>query len=151
MLAYHAHEKAIMTVIIPLSLVCTSSKSHMQLFLRTCTIGHFGLFPLLFRGDELLIKVSTYLLHVLLSFYVLGRILRNMNEKDLLTKWDNLGLIIISVVFIFCEIAHPLFLRPRNLFEFFPLMVQSISCAVGLIICWIQSFFIMMNSSKCII
>ena len=148
MLAYHTHEKAIMTVIIPLSLVATSSRSHAQLYLRTSSIGHFGLLPLLFRQQEALLKVLLYLLHVSISVGLLQNISEvSKQESQLITIWDKLGSVTIVLVLVFVEIVHPIFLGSQEVMEFLPLMIQSVVCAFGLILCWLHSFLLMLEST----
>ena len=146
MLAYHTHEKAIMTAIIPLSLVATSSRGHAQLYLRSCAFGHFGLFPLLFRHQETLLKTILYITHVFLSIYLLQTI-NSSSNRGLITLFDKLGIFAILLVFIFGEIVHPYFLRSQGYLEFLPLMIQSITCAFGLVVCWIHSCILMVEST----
>ncbi|KAL3800137.1 hypothetical protein HJC23_001058 [Cyclotella cryptica] len=75
MLGYHVHEKAIMTAIIPLTSLATTSRENARLFIRTSMFGLFGLFPLLFRPDELLMKSFLYLTWMLFAIYRLESLL----------------------------------------------------------------------------
>lgn len=71
MVAYHVHEKAILTAIIPMTLLATSSRRATRLYLRTCTFGLFGLLPLLFRPEELLLKVVLFMAWMCGAIYIL--------------------------------------------------------------------------------
>ena len=154
MLAYHVHEKAIMTAIIPMTLLALTSVEHARLFLRLSTLGHFGLLPLLFQPTELLMKICLNVSFLVLSLHLLERIHNDNDDDDykdgnddvyekkrihLLTRWDKIGLGIMVLILIFAEVIHPLLLRPMDKFEFLPLMMISLWCAIGHLYCWIHS------------
>jgi len=141
MLAYHVHEKAIMTAIIPSTLLITTSPQYALFYLRISALGHFGLLPLLHRKVELLFKISLYAIHLLATKFILETI----HEKRLkTTTFDHQGFGLLLSIFFFAEVIHPLYIFPRM--EFLPLMMISIACAIGLIICWIYSLIFMLDS-----
>mmetsp|Transcript_16234 Transcript_16234/g.24722 ORF Transcript_16234/g.24722 Transcript_16234/m.24722 type:complete len:536 (+) Transcript_16234:241-1848(+) len=145
MLAYHVHEKAIMTAIIPLTLLAATSQENARLYLRISILGHFGLLPLLFRPAELLMKVTSYVMFSYLSIRLLKDIC--VREKESLFKlWDYFGLFVLCVVGIFMEVAHPLFFSHGRM-EFLPLLLTSIACAIGLVGCWLESLFVTFSST----
>ena len=154
MLGYHVHEKAIMTAIVPLTLLATSSRLAARLFIRTCMFGIFGLLPLLFRPEELLLKVVLYTTWIFGAVYVLelvfdkGREQSNLSGEGLLTNLDLLTFLVLACVLVFMEIIHPIKFMPSGQLEFLPLMVTSGVCAIGLLHCWIQSFIQMRNCSQ---
>lgn len=57
MFGYHVHEKAILTVTIPLSLQAVQSRGDASLYIVLSTVGHVALMPLLFTAPEYPIKV----------------------------------------------------------------------------------------------
>jgi len=134
MLSFHVHEKAIMTALVPLTLVSTTNIQTARLFLRTSALGLMGLFPLLFRVEELGLKVWSYLGYMCMSVYILEMW---YGETRLLTRMDYVGMMILFAVALFLEVLHPLFLYPWM--EALPLLLTSVVCAAGLILCWIQS------------
>mmetsp|Transcript_17233 Transcript_17233/g.25465 ORF Transcript_17233/g.25465 Transcript_17233/m.25465 type:complete len:490 (-) Transcript_17233:819-2288(-) len=136
MLAYHVHEKAIMTAIIPLATFC-HDKNDKRLFLRLNTFGLVGLFPLLFRPIELPLKLMSLISYMALTYHLFGEI------KMMRIDW--LGLAFVFVVVWFLEIFHPIAIFPRM--EFLPLLCTSITCALGLIVCWISAGNLMVLSS----
>jgi len=142
MLGYHVHEKAIMTVIIPLTLLSTLSKDHARLYLRICAFGHFGLFPLLFRSFETLFKVCAYAMHFFLSVLLLenyhNQVPGTRNDAPILQQVDKISLLLIFCVTFYAEAIHHMPLNPFKHLEFLSLMATSVSCAIGLSFCWMS-------------
>ena len=141
MLAYHVHEKAIMTAIIPLTLLIPLSISHARLYLRTCIFGIYGLFPLLYRVQELPLKTCLYFLWLCMTIYVLQHHIKYDQKENLVTLLDKVCIFVVCCVMIFAEIVHPLHVYPKM--EFLPLMITSLTVAVALIGCWMHSAFLM--------
>ena len=142
MLGYHVHEKAIMTAIIPLTLLATNSRHTARLFIRICIFGLFGILPLLFRTEELILKVTLYITWMCGAIYGLERIHNDDSggtQRTVLSKVDILSFAILACVLIFMEIIHPILFMPSGRLEFLPLMVTSTVCAVGLLWCWMES------------
>ena len=120
------------------------SKEGARLFLRLSTIGHVGLLPLLFRPQELILKILlcfTYLTGsiILLELIHLPGDKINTNESSgLLNCRDMLGLTFLILILVFSEVLHPLLFKPKRLMEFLPLMMISTFCAMGLMMTWIH-------------
>jgi alpha-1,3-glucosyltransferase len=178
MLAYHVHEKAIMTAIIPLSILSVTTKENARLFIRLSTLGHFGLLPLLYQPTELIMKVCLNASFFVLSLYLLESIhdddsdifgdndddnnsgngrdtqrhpnttIKTDDSNSLLTKWDKIGLCIMVLILLFVEFVHPLVFKPLDMLEFLPLMMISIWCATVFLICWIHCGMIMFRLSS---
>ena len=53
---WHVHEKAILLVIIPFSLLALKDRRHLGAFRPLAVAGHVSLFPLLFGAQEFPIK-----------------------------------------------------------------------------------------------
>jgi len=144
MAGYHVHEKAIMTCIIPLGFLAVTSRDAARLYLRLSALGHFGLLPLLFRSEELILKVVMNVAFFAGSVYVLEGITsppppRNTGGRGLLTKGDKVRLVLMALLLLFTEVIHPFVLGDRPEVEFLPLMLTSAFCAVGLFGCWIET------------
>ena len=142
MLGYHVHEKAIMTAIIPLTLLATNSRHTARLFIRTCIFGLFGILPLLFRTEELLFKVTLYITWMVGTIYGLERIHYDDSggtQRTVLSIVDMMSCVILACVLIFMEIIHPILFMPSGRLEFLPLMITSVICAIGLVWCWMDS------------
>lgn len=163
MVGYHVHEKAIMTSIIPMTLLAMSDCNTARLYIRTCTFGLFGILPLLYRVDELLVKVTLYIGWLCMMIYILEMIhLDNENidnestkskdkstmpktRRTLLTKVDIISFILLACILLFMEIIHPLIFMPNGQMEFLPLLLTSVTCAIGLVGCWFNSYTQMMK------
>ena len=143
MLGYHVHEKAIMTAIIPMTLLATNTRHMARLFIRTCMFGLFGILPLLFRPDELLFKVVLYVGWMCGVIFALE--MTHLDDRSgsqrrtVLTTIDLLSFVTLTCVLIFMEVIHPVIFMPSGKFEFLPLMITSVICAVGLVWCWLES------------
>jgi len=149
MLGYHVHEKAIMTAIIPMTLLATNSRHTARLYIRMCMFGLFGLLPLLFRPEELLFKVVLYIAWMCGAIYGLERIHydRSGGRRTVLTKVDLFAFATLAVVLVFMEVIHPIAFMPSGKLEFLPLMATSVICAIGLVWCWIESCNLMIFGS----
>lgn len=139
MLGYHVHEKAIMTAIIPLTLLATNTRQTARLFIRTCAFGIFGILPLLFRVEELPLKVMLYICWISGAIYGLERIHYDDEKRSVLSTVDYFSFAILASVLIFMEVIHPIIFMPSGRLEFLPLMMTSVICAIGLICCWSES------------
>lgn len=53
---WHVHEKAILLVIIPFSLIALKDRRHLGAFRPLAVAGHVSLFPLLFSAQEFPVK-----------------------------------------------------------------------------------------------
>lgn len=151
MFGYHVHEKAIMTAVIPLIFLSFRSLPLARLFLRLCTVGHYGLLPLLFRPQETLLKILLHSTYLTLSYFILkhahddaidGRdTLDDQKPFQLVTMYDKLGVWFLGLVLIYSDIIHPLF--SVETMEFLPLMLISFTCACLLLECWRESLVIL--------
>jgi alpha-1,3-glucosyltransferase len=68
---WHVHEKAILLVIIPFSLIALKDRRYLGAFRPLAVSGHVSLFPLLFTAQEFPIKVAytiAWLIAFLLAF-----------------------------------------------------------------------------------
>ena len=144
MLGYHVHEKAIMTAIIPLSLLATNSRHTAHLYIWTCAYGVFGILPLLFRTEELLFKVMLYITWMCGVIYGLECIHYDHDSsggkrRTILSTVDMIVFAILACVLLFMEIVHPLLFMPSGRLEFLPLMITSVTCSVGLVWCWLEA------------
>lgn len=64
---WHVHEKAILLVIIPFSLIALKDRRHLGAFRPLAVAGHVSLFPLLFTTPEFPVKVA-YTIFWLIGF-----------------------------------------------------------------------------------
>ena len=136
MLGYHVHEKAIMTAIVPMTLVAVNTRNTARMFIRMCMFGLFGLLPLLYRPNELPLKTFMYISWIFGAALALERVHVDhiAGYRTVMQFADKICLAFLGVVFAFMEIIHPLVFGEN--FEFLPLMLTSITCSVGLMWVW---------------
>jgi hypothetical protein len=152
MLGYHVHEKAIMTAMVPMTLLASNTRHMARLYIRTCMFGLFGILPLLFRPQELLFKAALYVGWMCGVAYALESIHRDgtvdgRGRRTVLTAVDIVLSVVLACVLIFMDVIHPLVFVPRGRLEFLPLMITSVVCAVGLAWCWWESCRQMIHGS----
>ncbi|KAI9329557.1 glycosyl transferase [Obelidium mucronatum] len=145
---WHVHEKAILLVLIPLSLVATRTRRHAQIFYLLSCAGYLSLFPLIFKATETPTKVIVLLLYAITSSHYLADLTRpkgaTKNSKSTLelSVLETLYLYGMVPVYIYSEILHP-FVFPQGTLQFLPLMLVSVYCAVGVLYSFIiLTFFV---------
>ncbi|GLB33692.1 putative ALG6 ALG8 glucosyltransferase family protein [Lyophyllum shimeji] len=70
---WHVHEKAILLVLVPLSLLAAERHAYYRTFVIISTAGIFSLFPLIFTPGESIVKVVYSLLWILIVHALLSR------------------------------------------------------------------------------
>lgn len=142
MLGYHVHEKAILQVLLPLGLMAADSVNDMRLYRFVSVISTISLFPLLFTPAEQGTKVLLAALNALVAYVALDPFLKHSLKKRHI-KATAVGLspleksYLVVLVAITCVAAlFPFVPRIGAKFEFLPLMMISVSCAVGNLYVW---------------
>ena len=134
MLAYHVHEKAILTTLVPLTLLVEPSprgEYHNLLYWHMALYGLLGILPLLFRPIELTFKLSSYLCYMGLTSYLLQIQIGRMHCA--------LCVLVIGILDV---------VPIQGKWEFLPLMVTSIACAFGLLGCWGVAFYLLIRKEN---
>jgi len=143
MTLWHVHEKAILMVIVPLSLIGLENLKLSRFICFFTVVCNFSLFPLLPRTQETPIKVLLLLMNYLFMKSVLDGETRNQQRVSMfaetgirLYRMERFYLMGCMAVFLFGGL-QPL-LWPR--FEFLPLIAYSVYCAFGMIGGWIYLY-----------
>jgi alpha-1,3-glucosyltransferase len=134
---WHVHEKAILLVIIPFSLLALNDRRWLSAFRPLAVAGHVSLFPLLFTAAEFPIKVGYTVVWLILFMYVFDR-LAPVPAKRRVFLLDRFSLLYIAVsipLIAYCSLVHRVVFEDR--YEFLPLMFTSSYCAVGVVGSWI--------------
>jgi alpha-1,3-glucosyltransferase len=136
MFSYHVHEKAIMTCILPMTLLAFTSNNACvrHRFFRMCVYGHFGLLPLLFESMETTLKLVLYFVYLVWLVHEL-----NIHR----TLGNVFAVMSTSVTLVYTDVIHPIVCKGSNSYsrwEFLPLLLTSLVCAMGLTYGWIESF-----------
>ncbi|ORZ11140.1 glycosyltransferase family 57 protein [Absidia repens] len=128
---WHVHEKAIMLVLIPYSLMATKSVFHLRMFVILSSAGIMSLYPLLFhiQGKK---KKKKYIV-VPRRFFFTGLIPK---LRRLLTQVEMIYVMGLILVQAYTTIGHSLVFGDDR-YEFLPLMMTSVYCAVGIMYAWL--------------
>jgi alpha-1,3-glucosyltransferase len=163
MFGWHVHEKAILMVLIPLSLLAAEKQSYFRTFMIASIAGIYSLFPLIFTPAETLLKIMYSTMWVVVVYELLNRQVYEFPPSlpyviiDVLEKIYLVGFPILhgfNVLFPFiserltmvgvqlCDPENPLSCvheqGPGTVpgmasTEFLPLMLTSVYCAAGLV------------------
>ncbi|KAL1922333.1 uncharacterized protein VTP21DRAFT_9872 [Calcarisporiella thermophila] len=134
---WHVHEKAILIVLIPFSLMATKSREHLRIFIILSAAGIYSLFPLLFRTAETSIKLSISIVWFLLVFAILPRLLPSSSSSrisfiTILHPLEQAYLAGFCFLQVYTSILHSFIFGAERL-EFLPLMLTSVYCAMGIV------------------
>jgi alpha-1,3-glucosyltransferase len=152
MFGWHVHEKAILMVILPLSLIALENAFQSRMFVVLSTVGHYSLFPLLFLPSGKFTSTISVPKRVINSRFHQIRCLRAVrwwhhadgisiinhlvNRLTHQPRWniaERLLLIGLIAVQIFFSVVHPLLYKQL---EFLPLLITSVYCALGVTYFW---------------
>ncbi|RYP04476.1 hypothetical protein DL765_010183 [Monosporascus sp. GIB2] len=134
---WHVHEKAILLVIIPFSLIALKDRRHLSAFRPLAVAGHVSLFPLLFTPAEFPIKTVYTIFWLVLFLMVFDRLAPASSRRRtfLLDRFSILYIAISIPLIIYCSFVHQAIFRKE--YEFLPLMFMSSYSAVGVVGSWI--------------
>lgn len=134
---WHVHEKAILLVIIPFSLLALKDRRFLGAFRPLAVAGHVSLFPLLFTAAEFPVKTLYTIFWLILFLLVFDR-LAPVSSQPRVFVLDRFSLLYITVsipLIIYCSLLHELVFGKK--YEFIPLMFTSSYSAVGVVGSWI--------------
>lgn len=139
MFGWHVHEKAILMVIIPLTILSITNRNDARWTLFLGILGHYSLFPLLFKPELVLIKHAMHVVYTGISVLLF----RNIHGGRFLSIPERLYLYGFLFLSIFENIVHPGLNLDRTL-PFIPLMAISVYSALGVTYFWLtyQKHFI---------
>jgi alpha-1,3-glucosyltransferase len=134
---WHVHEKAILLVIIPFSLIALRDRRHLGAFRPLAVAGHVSLFPLLFTPAEFPVK-TVYTIAWLIVFLVIFDRLAPASDKPRIFLLDRFSTIYIAIcipLIAYSSLIHQLIFGKS--FEFLPLMFTSTYTAIGVVGSWV--------------
>jgi len=141
---WHVHEKAILLVLVPLSLIAGERHAYFRIFTLASVAGIYSLFPLLFTPAETLIKIVYSILWFAMVLPPLSKQLYEFPTSlpgvlvDFFERAYLWGFVPLQVFSTFYPIFMARYMRRSKAdtlarLEFLPLMLTSIYCAVGVI------------------
>lgn len=134
---WHVHEKAVLLIIIPFSLVALRDRRHLGAFRPLAVAGHVSLFPLLFTVGEFPIK-SIYTVFWLVLFLSAFDQIAPVSSRTRLFLFDRFSILYIAIsipLLVYCSLIHQLFFGGK--YHFLPLMFISTYSAIGVVGSWI--------------
>lgn len=134
---WHVHEKAILLVIIPFSLLALKDRRYLGAFRPLAVAGHVSLFPLLFTAAEFPTKTVYTVFWLILVLLVFDRV-APVAPRPRVFLLDRFSLLYITVaipLIMYCSILHNLVFGPK--YEFIPLMFTSSYSAIGVVGSWL--------------
>jgi alpha-1,3-glucosyltransferase len=142
LLGYHVHEKAILQVTLPMALMAADSVASMRLYRFASWVATISLFPLLFTPAEQGSKVLIGACHAVLAEVVLVPLLKqSLKERHI--KVIAVGMSLFERVFLagltglaVLAAVFPYIPRVGARYPFLPLMLISVSCAIGNLYVW---------------
>ncbi|KAK0911065.1 glycosyl transferase [Friedmanniomyces endolithicus] len=143
---WHVHEKAILLVIVPFSLLALKDRRHLGAFRPLAVSGHVSLFPLLFTAMEFPVKV-VYTVVWLMVFLLAFNRLAPPSEKPRVFLLDRFSLLYIAVaipLLVYCSLSHQLVFGAK--YEFLPLMFVSSYSAIGVVGSWLGFLVVFFTS-----
>lgn len=134
---WHVHEKAILLIIVPFSLVALKDRRYLGAFRPLAVAGHVSLFPLLFTAAEFPVKTVYTIFWLILFILVFDRSapVSTRPRVFLLDRFTLLYIIVSIPLILYCSLLHQLLFAKR--YEFLPLMFTSSYSAVGVLGSWI--------------
>ncbi|KAK0242736.1 glucosyltransferase [Armillaria nabsnona] len=163
---WHVHEKAVLLVLVPLSLLAAERQAYFRTFMIASVSGIFSLFPLLFTPAESLIEVLYSALWLLFVYQRLSRRVYELPRSlfyvilDILEKLYLAGFLLLQLFVSFypmitaytqrCEPSSDIPCEPSSLakMEFLPLMATSVYCAVGLVWGFLRLVYIYLHEES---
>ncbi|KAK0621335.1 dolichyl glycosyltransferase [Bombardia bombarda] len=134
---WHVHEKAILLVIIPFSLIALKDRRHLSAFRPLAVAGHVSLFPLLFTPSEFPVKTA-YTIFWLILFLMAFDQLAPASGRPRFFLFDRFSTLYISVsipLILYCSLVHGVVFGKS--YEFLPLMFTSSYSAIGVVGSWV--------------
>lgn len=139
---WHVHEKAILLIIVPFSLVALKDRRYLCAFRPLAVAGHVSLFPLIFTAAEFPVK-TVYTIFWLILFILVFDRSAPVSSRPRVFLLDRFTLLYITVsipLILYCSLLHQLLFGER--YEFLPLMFTSSYSAVGVLGSWIGFFVV---------
>lgn len=134
---WHVHEKAILLVIVPFSLIALKDRRHLGAFRPLIVAGHVSLFPLLYTAAEFPLKIAYTVFWLILFLLVFDRLapVPLRPRIFLLDRFSFLYTALSIPLIIYCSLLHqPMF---GQKYEFVPLMFISSYSAIGVVGSWL--------------
>ncbi|KAF5393604.1 hypothetical protein D9757_000121 [Collybiopsis confluens] len=155
---WHVHEKAVLLILVPLSLLAAERHAYFRTFVIATVAGIFSLFPLLFTPAESVIEVVYSLVWFTLIYLPLSKRVYEYPKSlpyvilDVLEKFYLGGFILLQLFVAIFPLGISWYSRRKGLeqavderMEFLPLMMTSVYCAIGMVWGFLRLIFIYLH------
>ncbi|RCK64290.1 Dolichyl pyrophosphate Glc1Man9GlcNAc2 alpha-1,3-glucosyltransferase [Candida viswanathii] len=139
---WHVHEKAILLVIFPMTLIAARDRRLLTPFNLLVCCGYGSLFPLVFTCNEWLIKVAYSFTWYFIFYFVFRKVVRLSKTVESsghvlgrVADWYVLLFILVVMMTTLVDVFKSKYAFLQK-FEFLNLMVYSVYCGVGIIGSW---------------
>ncbi|KAL7424137.1 glycosyl transferase [Cryptotrichosporon argae] len=141
MFGWHVHEKAVMLVLVPLSLLAHEDGNMYRAFEVASVAGIISLFPLLFKVQETPVKFGYTVIWAAAVARRLGRSVPPPSTLvgKLFCTLQRVYILSSVPLLLMTSIVHPALTLAGHLgagAEFLPLMLTSVWCSVGMWVSW---------------
>ncbi|GAD91809.1 hypothetical protein ATEG_10054 [Paecilomyces variotii No. 5] len=135
---WHVHEKAVLLIIIPFSLIAIKDRRYFGAFKPLAVAGHVSLFPLLFTAAEFPIKTVYTILWLVLFLFVFDHVAPASTRPRffLLDRFSFFYITVAIPLIVYCSLVHQLIFGFGK-YEFLPLMFMSSYSALGVVGSWV--------------
>uniref|UniRef100_A0A182XXK7 dolichyl-P-Glc:Glc1Man9GlcNAc2-PP-dolichol alpha-1,3-glucosyltransferase n=1 Tax=Anopheles stephensi TaxID=30069 RepID=A0A182XXK7_ANOST len=130
---WHVHEKAILMVLIPLTLLAIGNQNDARWTIFLGVVAHYSLFPLLFKPELTVVKISLHAVYTGLSVVLLKLLHRGQFFRTV----EFLYLAGFPVLCAYENVVHDAIGLGERL-PFLPLLLTSVYCAVGVLYFWVS-------------
>ncbi|KAB5558007.1 glycosyl transferase [Coniochaeta sp. 2T2.1] len=138
---WHVHEKAVLLVIVPFSLICLKDRRYLSAFRPLAVAGHVSLFPLLFTPAEFPIKTIYTVFWLVLFLMTFDRLAPAATRQRffLADRFSTLYIAVSIPLVLYCSLIHGVVFGQggSGKYEFLPLMFTSSYAAVGVVGSWV--------------
>lgn len=146
MFGWHVHEKAVLMMIIPLSLLVLFRDKEARLYLMLSTVGHFSIMPLLFQEAESPTKLLMFVLFASYAFFSLS--LKFSEPVQFILPLLSIGESVYLFGLFFLQLYNGLFHWMFGLgdaYPFLPLVLTSVHCSAGIVYVFVQLHLLSWN------
>uniref|UniRef100_A0AAG5CNQ8 Alpha-1,3-glucosyltransferase n=1 Tax=Anopheles atroparvus TaxID=41427 RepID=A0AAG5CNQ8_ANOAO len=130
---WHVHEKAILMVLIPLTLLAIGNPQDARWTVFLGVVAHYSLFPLLFKPELTLVKISLHVAYTAVSVLLL----KLLHREAFFRLHEFLYLAGFPILCVYENVVHGAIGLQERL-PFLPLLLTSVYCAVGVVYFWLS-------------
>ncbi|KAF8528764.1 glycosyltransferase family 57 protein [Hysterangium stoloniferum] len=132
MFGWHVHEKAVLLILVPLSLLAGDSHAMFRTYFIATVAGIYGLFPLLFTPAENFVEIAYSVIWGALCLQPLSQKTYDIPStlsSVILDRLERAYLFGFGLLQLFVTLLNA---RAQQSLEFLPLLLTSVYCSVGL-------------------